>query len=174
MPLFEKSKASYRKKHPVIKPCKFGSVLSRELQEIRKHRGEDLGDKADDPIEDAHNQNLYGIALSGGGIRSATFNLGVLEALAQFRLIKKVDYVSTESGGGDIGGWLTAWIKRDGQNRVQKIPGRRRPPEKPRVKFQNEVSVDPYPITHLRRYTNYLTPHLYQFQRGNEAMFVAN
>lgn len=40
------------------------------------------------------------------------------------------------SGGGYISGWLTAWIKRDGQNRVQKILGRRRPPEKLRVKFQ--------------------------------------
>jgi predicted acylesterase/phospholipase RssA len=55
---------------------------------------------------------LFGLALSGGGIRSATFNLGMLQGLAHFKLLSHVDYLSTVSGGGYIGAWLTAWIKR--------------------------------------------------------------
>ena len=52
------------------------------------------------------------LALSGGGIRSATFNLGVLQALAEPMLLRYFDYLSTVSGGGYIGGFLTRWFKR--------------------------------------------------------------
>src|SRR5215468_7467648 len=45
-----------------------------------------------------------GLALSGGGIRSATFNLGLLQGLDQREVLEHVDYVSTVSGGGYIGG----------------------------------------------------------------------
>ena len=41
-----------------------------------------------------------GLALSGGGIRSATFCLGALQALASKDLLKHFDYLSTVSGGG--------------------------------------------------------------------------
>ncbi|MCE7977798.1 MAG: patatin-like phospholipase family protein, partial [Nitrospira sp. NTP1] len=50
-----------------------------------------------------------GLCLSGGGIRSATFSLGVLQSLARLQLLDKFDYLSTVSGGGYIGSWLTAW-----------------------------------------------------------------
>src|SRR6185369_309784 len=52
--------------------------------------------------------------LSGGGIRSATFNLGILQGLARHGILEKFDYLSTVSGGGFIGGWLSAWICREG------------------------------------------------------------
>lgn len=48
-----------------------------------------------------------GIALSGGGIRSATFSIGVLAALARRNLLPKFDYLSTVSGGGYAGAFLT-------------------------------------------------------------------
>ena len=53
--------------------------------------------------------NLSGIALSGGGIRSASFCLGILQALSYAGWLKKLDYLSTVSGGGYIGGSLT-WL----------------------------------------------------------------
>lgn len=53
--------------------------------------------------------DYFGIALSGGGIRSATYNLGLLQALEQAGLLAKADYLSTVSGGGYAGGFLTAW-----------------------------------------------------------------
>lgn len=47
-----------------------------------------------------------GLALSGGGIRSATFALGVLQALARRDRLRDIDFLSTVSGGGFIGSFL--------------------------------------------------------------------
>lgn len=47
-----------------------------------------------------------GLALSGGGVRSATFCLGILRGLAKNGALKRFDYLSTVSGGGYIG---AAW-----------------------------------------------------------------
>lgn len=43
-----------------------------------------------------------GIALSGGGIRSASFNLGALQVLKRENVFDKVDYISAVSGGAYI------------------------------------------------------------------------
>src|SRR6266404_2856695 len=53
------------------------------------------------------------LCISGGGIRSATFGLGVLQGLARCGLLDRFHYLSTVSGGGYIGSWLSAWIKND-------------------------------------------------------------
>src|SRR5687768_4766795 len=55
---------------------------------------------------------LAGLAISGGGIRSATFALGVLESLKASGLLTTVHYLSTVSGGGYIGAWLSANCRR--------------------------------------------------------------
>ncbi len=51
---------------------------------------------------------LVGLAFSGGGIRSATFCLGVLQALEGLGLLRQVDYLSSVSGGGYINSWFLA------------------------------------------------------------------
>lgn len=99
-----------------------------------------------------HAMNTGALCLSGGGIRSASFGLGVLEGLARFSvgvidpkqapqskrlptnrsspasctsnpqppgLLQNLDYLSTVSGGGYIGSWLSAWIYRRCQETVQ-------------------------------------------------------
>lgn len=55
-------------------------------------------------------EGLLGLSLSGGGIRSAVFNLGVLQGLESLGLLKRVDVLSTVSGGGYIGATLT-WLR---------------------------------------------------------------
>ena len=45
-----------------------------------------------------------GLAISGGGVRSATFGLGLLRGLAQRGVLTRIDYLSTVSGGGFVGG----------------------------------------------------------------------
>jgi choline dehydrogenase-like flavoprotein len=50
--------------------------------------------------------NVTGLGLSGGGVRSATFNLGILQALAAGHWLRRIDFLSTASGGGYIGGFL--------------------------------------------------------------------
>ena len=51
-----------------------------------------------------------GLALSGGGIRSASFGLGVIQAFLEHGIMQKIDYLSTVSGGGYIGSSLS-WYR---------------------------------------------------------------
>ena len=59
------------------------------------------------------NRTRFGIALSGGGIRSATINLGLLHTLNEFKILEKSDYLSTVSGGGYTGAYLQAMLKKE-------------------------------------------------------------
>jgi hypothetical protein len=67
-------------------------------------------------------RNLVGLALSGGGIRSASFNLGVLQGLAERNVLWIFDYLSTVSGGGFVGAWWTAWLSRAGREPQSVFP----------------------------------------------------
>ncbi len=78
----------------------FEDVRKAEHAWIKQRRAV-VGEAADAP--------LVGLALSGGGIRSAAFNLGVLQALARKNLLRRFDYVSSVSGGGYIASCLT-WL----------------------------------------------------------------
>ena len=69
-----------------------------------------------DAVQPATELNLVGLALSGGGIRSATFNLGLLQALFQNKVLNHIDYLSTVSGGGYIGSCLTTVLNSKIQN----------------------------------------------------------
>jgi len=55
---------------------------------------------------------VVGVALSGGGIRSATFCLGVFQALAELKRLAGIDYISTVSGGGYFGAFLGRLYRR--------------------------------------------------------------
>ena len=57
-----------------------------------------------------HPKELTALCLSGGGIRSAAFALGVVQALARKGLLPHFHYLSTVSGGGYLGAWLSRWI----------------------------------------------------------------
>lgn len=107
------------------------------------------------------NADHVGLAFSGGGIRSATFNLGLLKGLDDLGILRHIDYVSTVSGGGYIAAWWTAWrtrhaIKKNGSNgrassgsvfpkAAGGSPSAKVPPESAEVR-------------HLRRFSNFLVP----------------
>src|SRR6266513_1050708 len=55
------------------------------------------------------------LCISGGGIRSASFGLGILQGLARCGLLDRFHYLSTVSGGGYIGSLLSALIKNHAQ-----------------------------------------------------------
>jgi Patatin-like phospholipase len=128
-----------------------------------------------------HARHSTALCLSGGGIRSASFALGVIEALAVHprpeadkqaaseasSLLRQFDYLSTVSGGGYIGSWLSAWIARSGFPVVwRRLVGKRDHP--------NE---EPGEIAWLRAYSNYLTPKLGLFSADTwaaVALYVRN
>ena len=56
--------------------------------------------------------NLVGLALSGGGLRSALFQRGLLETLADRGLLKYVDVSASVSGGGFAAGYMAALGQR--------------------------------------------------------------
>ena len=94
---------------------------------------------------------LSALCISGGGIRSATFALGIVQGLAEKGLLGRFDYLSTVSGGGYLGGWLTAWkLRAGGIDKVQ-----------PKLCTTTEIPEhEPDPVQHLREYNNYLSPKL--------------
>lgn len=96
-----------------------------------------------------------GLALSGGGIRSASFCLGVVQWLARRKWLNEVDYLSTVSGGGYIGAWLSALHARSSGS----VPdGQVAPPLS--AALEAEIA-DPQSVSlrWIRRYSNYLTPN---------------
>jgi hypothetical protein len=112
---------------------------------------------------EALNNDLVGLAFSGGGIRSATFCLGFLQGLSHLGLLRCFDYLSTVSGGGYIGGWLAAWIKREGN--IGNVEKQLRPSRIDQAQATRAVPTpgtvlddEPEPIRHLRAYSNYLAP----------------
>ena len=120
------------------------------------------------------------LCFSGGGIRSASFGLGVLTQLARLSrgagengVLNKIDYVSTVSGGGYVGSWFTGWLRAKNLDKPKapgnaSNPGEVSPPEK--VSALDKVIEDlggppstgadpePSPLRHLRDYTSYLAP----------------
>jgi hypothetical protein len=197
----------------------FGAALAEELieiQKLRKKRKQDIGALPDeiagmaerrgdkgpcvpDPVQAASESqkvfdaasamDLVGLSFSGGGIRSATFNLGILQGLADLGLLRKFDYLSTVSGGGYIGSWLEAWILRAG--RTEKSGGTKKAEEgETEYECLPEAGIDlverelkskrvlrlgksmgagsekvhihtePPPVRFLREYSNYLTPRV--------------
>lgn len=107
------------------------------------------------------------LCLSGGGIRSASFALGVLQALAahprsangspvdkpEASLLAKFHYLSTVSGGGYIGGWFSSWVRRTGYSNVHKDLVRM-------PSGSGDPGAEPLPIRWLREHSNFLTPRL--------------
>ena len=104
---------------------------------------------------DATHAPLSALCLSGGGIRSATFNLGVLQELARLGLLGSFDYLSSVSGGGYIAGWFKSWSHRSGLAEVtQELDG-----SAPSLRQRRDpLAPEPEALDHLREYSNYLTP----------------
>lgn len=101
-----------------------------------------------------HERGPSAVCLSGGGIRSATFALGVLQGLAHVGLLRNIDYLSTVSGGGYTGGWLTAWLHREGKPGRDEIMRELDPAQAAQVGAIDEET----PVDRVRRTCRYLAP----------------
>jgi hypothetical protein len=95
----------------------------------------------------AFEQGQAALCLSGGGIRSAAFALGVLQALSAKRLLTGFHYLSTVSGGGYIGGWLQRWIHGE-------------PGGAASVMTKLGAVKEPAEVSALRENSNFITPRV--------------
>jgi hypothetical protein len=109
-------------KEPARMSWTFQDVFAAELQEIRARWGNaypnGTGGGSDSPqralagsAEPTPAHGLVGLGFSGGGIRSATINLGIVQALQEAGVFRHVDYISTVSGGGYLGSSLSTLMR---------------------------------------------------------------
>jgi hypothetical protein len=145
---------------PTGQPVQFNHVFQGEVASINQRRAKfmrdeiALEDEASDgkpltmsdgttPLRPTEASDVVGLSLSGGGIRSAAFCLGALQALYEHGVLDKVDYLSTVSGGGYIGTSLSAGMSaQDGH-----------------FPFASYLSEDESPsLQHIRDHSNYLFP----------------
>ena len=184
------------------------TAKGQEAQEKRKNLNADKRSVADRDDDDVKSRDEFYIGLnklnqaalccSGGGIRSATFCLGIIQAFANYDVdagvlrgkaaaiarsnesgrtapsddqageaagsksgtytpidpkvsaLGRFHYLSTVSGGGYIGSWLSAWRSRsDFSTVISNLTSR-----------PNGPDIEPPEISWLRAYSNYLTPTL--------------
>jgi Patatin-like phospholipase len=147
----EQSKAQFKRE---VLPQELSYVKSRwrevygrrrqadalKARETRLEQAQEAAGEAAGSAAPAAGNGLVGLAFSGGGIRSATLNLGIAQALHRRGVLDHVDYLSTVSGGGYLGSSLST-VMRDGAE----FPYEAR--EGPRE--------SPY-LTWLRNHSNYL------------------
>lgn len=86
----------------------FERMFSEEIRGWIGPRAQKVGRSVLHPERPHPDNDLVGLALSGGGMRSAVFSLGAVQALAHYGVLKDVDYLSTVSGGGYFGASLSA------------------------------------------------------------------
>lgn len=113
-----------------------------------------------------HESERSALCFSGGGVRSATFSLGVLEGLSRYswvdterpaeavepKLLAEFDFLSTVSGGGYTGGWFSSWAAREHDSaRVVKALASKR---------TDELDPEPSQVRYLRNYASFLNPKL--------------
>lgn len=174
-PKFDPSAPPFRATSAAVN---FAEVFASEGEEVDKQcrlRGVEtdlrlMPKNGHPPIPDR-----LGLALSGGGIRSACVALGVLQALAQARILRQVHYISGISGGGYTLAWLTGWIHRVNANAGgldsngtrhalatveenlanNSESGIREPVANPPA-YRHHI--EPFPLHYLRRYSSYLNP----------------
>jgi hypothetical protein len=119
-------------------------VFPSELSEIANRRANCTDNQPGAPLQNSFTteNNLVGLACSGGGIRSASFWLGVIQHLICHQLFSKIDYLSTVSGGGYIGSCISALAKEDADNL--------------KLLTDKNGRQEPDALNHIRNYSEYL------------------
>lgn len=137
-------------------PYEFVDVLKQEYGAIHLRSATDEdgaapadpfpGKRLDDVRHEMWKKETAALCLSGGGIRSASFCLGAVQALAREGYLRNFHYLSSVSGGGYLGSMLAAWGYRAGADYGEVEKGLE----------AKSAKVDP--VGRLRDYTSYLAP----------------
>ncbi|MBC8356484.1 MAG: hypothetical protein H8E66_31270 [Planctomycetes bacterium] len=128
-------------KDPMAGASAADEMVNAERQEIENRRtAVDLEIGSDD---------LVGMSISGGGIRSATFALGVVQGLVTRGILRHVDVLSTVSGGGYLGSFLSSMLNTDSNECG---------PQRDRAPFKPDIAGDSSAIRFLRNHSRYILP----------------
>ena len=147
-------------------------ALNLRREKVRASAGSEPELECIDSIGDWPD-DVTALALSGGGIRSATLNLGILQSLAQAHILRRIDFLSTVSGGGYIGSFLGRFFDRlrhspvSGSNRAGPQPA----PNRVECEL---TSPDSKEIAWLRKHGNYIAPSGQADVRTDFAVFLRN
>jgi hypothetical protein len=161
---------------PKDAPLSLSDVLDAELEHLHGPRpplppapdasAADPQARLDRIRRDMNAHGHSALCLSGGGIRSASFALGVIQGLAHKGLLTTFDYLSTVSGGGFAGGWFAAWLYRaraEGPAAVSAaLAGTTRAPD----------AVEPGPVRRMRTYSRYMSPQAGFFSADAWTLFA--
>src|SRR3954467_13054525 len=105
---------AHRWRHP-LSHVDLAAALAAEFEALHGPPDRPIATEADYACEiNRRRERIAAVCLSGGGIRSASFALGVLQSLARHGLLRQFHYLSTVSGGGYIGSWFQAWRRQAG------------------------------------------------------------
>jgi hypothetical protein len=127
---------------------------------VTKSAEQDTGDKK--PVSEGAGQltgeanpinDAIGLALSGGGIKSATFCLGVVQELVKRGIFPQVDYLSTVSGGGYFGSFLSSYL---GTVKPTAEPEESPAERAKKALLPDEHGTEAKPVRHLRNHSQYL------------------
>jgi hypothetical protein len=100
-------------------------VRDVKLRQTAPQEPEHRPQKMAEIYQKLNTDNRWALCLSGGGIRSAAFALGILQRFAAREIapkrkgdkagsaLQQFEYLSTVSGGGYIGSWLSAWLLQE-------------------------------------------------------------
>lgn len=120
-----------------------GDALAQERRTIQRTPGGGAG-----MVDPGVAGRFNALCLSGGGIRSAAFCLGAVQALARQGLLKEFHYLSTVSGGGYTGAMLWRLIATLGD-----VPAAEARLAEPNIGAFNW-------LRGIRDYTSYLAPRV--------------
>jgi hypothetical protein len=158
---------------PASDPHAVAQAMLDDFAERLETLSPDQRDRVDDLLAQRHrqliagadhgeaNRGLIGLALSGGGIRSASFSIGVLQALARSSVLSALHYVSAVSGGGYAASWIVTWAYRH-QRGVEGV-------QDELFRSGNRCG----PLHWVRRYGSYLAHHLGPLSTDAWALLVA-
>jgi hypothetical protein len=139
-------------------------IFARENDRVKARREKlAVTGTATDAQRPRGDENLVGLALSGGGIRSATFSLGLLSALGAAKsgsnksLLAYVDYLSTVSGGGYTGSFLcSCYVPGNWRGDIEQPAASPAPVDGTEDPFAGDAGRQR--IEHLRQSGRYLLP----------------
>lgn len=147
-----------------VYPRALRAVESRAIEARRQHvrkppRGQAAATASARPVSPSGDwpDDVAGLALSGGGIRSATIGLGVLQAMAKASCLRRFDFLSTVSGGGYIGSFVGRFFDRLRDDPLSGVPQSATFPGPDRVEEQL-AAPDSREVAWLRKHGNYIAP----------------